>query len=702
MRSRRSVGVAAAIAVLAPATTAGAATPPVPTAVTVQAAPGHAGRVVRSLGAAALRVQRRRGDRLQVVAPPVMLAGLRRLPGVAAAAPAATAFPDEAGAAVQSQGLLRTGAASLASAGAGGDGLVIAVVDLGFGGAIDALRARGELPPADRTETRSFDTVNGLSGRNAYGNPTNHGELVAQTVFDYAPAARYLFVNYRTPEDFLAAVDWLTERRPDIVVHSNSFIEGPFDGTGPAAAAVDRAAAAGILWLNSAGNYARKHWSGPWTDPDGDGYHDFPVADGGIFYMGHGSPITFALSWDRPARGPVPDIDLILERRSDDGTQWQPVAASANRQSAGAAPTESFTGFTSAVDGFYRVRLRLVSGPPPAGSMTLFSREVDMSLFGGSAAGSIPTPGDAAGGLAVGAVDWRGDRLEDYSSQGPTTDGRLKPDLVAPTDTSLAGPGGPRLVGGTSNAAPNAAGAAALLMSALRRAGQPASAADVRAQLLQNAFDLGAPGPDPAFGAGRVRVDVTPPAVAALRPAERAAPVRGTVQLTARLADPSSIARATLSLDGRMLATAATRATVTGRLDSRTVADGPHQAAVDGMDWAGNAVHRDWTVQVDNTPPSVAVLASRLVSAGAPRASARPTARGRSGLLLIRGRDRGGGMLRATVRVGSRAPRIVMLRSGVSTGVVVGRLAPARLRVTVRIADAAGNVRTVSRERTFR
>ena len=34
------------------------------------------------------------------------------------------------------------------------------------------------------------------------------------------------------------------------MVHSNSFIEGPFDGTGPTAQAVDRAAAAGPVPSN--------------------------------------------------------------------------------------------------------------------------------------------------------------------------------------------------------------------------------------------------------------------------------------------------------------------------------------------------------------------------------------------------------------------------------------------------------------------
>ena len=76
------------------------------------------------------------------------------------------------------------------------------MLDLGFGRTSPRLQAQGEIPPPARLETLSFDAANGLAGRNAYGNRTNHGELVAQTVFDYAPTARYLYVNYHTEADF--------------------------------------------------------------------------------------------------------------------------------------------------------------------------------------------------------------------------------------------------------------------------------------------------------------------------------------------------------------------------------------------------------------------------------------------------------------------------------------------------------------------
>ena len=293
-----ALGLAAVVALAA-----GAAAPEAsarPRAISVQAERGEVATAVAALGRGGLKVQRRRGAQLQVVADPTRARALSRLPGVAGARVASAAFAD---AAAVSQGVERSGADVLGRVASGGDGVVIAVLDLGFGQNLATQQARGELPPAGRLETLSFDAAGGLSGSNAYGNRTNHGELVAQTVFDYAPRARYLLVNYHTESDFLAAVDTLIARRVDIVVHSNSFIEGPFDGTSPTARAVDRAAAAGILWFNSAGNYAQLSWGGEWDDADGDGDLDWPNGDSWTFPRAAGLPITFALSWTSPPGG---------------------------------------------------------------------------------------------------------------------------------------------------------------------------------------------------------------------------------------------------------------------------------------------------------------------------------------------------------------------------------------------------------------
>ncbi len=653
--------------------------------VEITARDGRQAAVAKALGQGAVRVERRRGRTFQATMSPARARALRRVPGVAQVTTAAVGFGDEGP--VVSQGLRRTGAAALAAEGASGSGLVIAVLDLGFGRGIGALQDAGELPSAANVEYASFDAANGLEGRNAYGNATNHGELVAQTVFDYAPKARYLFVNYRTDQDFLAAVDWLVARRPDIVVHSNSFIEGPFDGTSPGAQAVDRAAAAGILWFNSAGNYQRRMWSGAWADREGDGVQDFPDPGNGVFYRGAGSPITFAVTWRSP-EGAVTDLDLVLERRADDGSAWTPVVASADRQTVGGWASERFTGYSPPADGFFRVRIVRASGPPPAGQMTLVSREIDMSLFGGATSSTIPTPGDAAGAVAVGAVDWRGDRLQEYSSIGPTDDGRMKPDLVAPTDTALAGPNGPRGVGGTSNAAPNAAGAAALLIERRRAQGLPTAPADIRAVLAGDAYDLGAPGPDMEFGAGRVRVDLTGPALTVTRP-RPLSPMRRTVAVSAASVDPSGTVRLTLGIGTRVLARAQVRDGIGARFDSRSLRDGRHALWVEGADWAGNVATIRRVVRIDNTAPRVQLL--RIARAKRPKAASARPAR-----LWLRVRDGGGGRQRVVLDVGGHRVRTAVPAGRIRV-VRVGRLQAGRVSVRAQVTDVAGNVRQVRR-----
>ena len=82
--------------------------------------------------------------------------------------------------------------------------------------------------------------------------------------------------------------------------------------------------------------------------------------------------------------------------------------------------------------------------------------------------GSVVEPASSPNAVAVGAVCFANGALEPYSSQGPTVDGRMKPELVGPDSVTspvygpFAGCGASGFAG-TSAAAPHIAGAAALL-----------------------------------------------------------------------------------------------------------------------------------------------------------------------------------------------------------------------------------------------
>ncbi len=710
-----SLGIAAAAALAALPMGAGAVTPPPPppphpppVPVAVTAAPGKADAVSRALGASALRVVRRDGRFMQVTASPDRIVALRALPGVAAAHAASTSAsdqdPDDLGGAVPSSGRVRSegferiGADAIQPLAANGRGLVIAVLDLGFGASrIPGLQARRELPPASRLQSRSFDPVWGLAGRNAYGNTTNHGELVAQTVYDYAPAARYLFVNYHTEQDFQAAVEWLIQQRPDVVVHSNSFLEGPFDGSGAAAQAVDRAAAAGIAWVNSAGNYAERHWEGEWADQDADGVMDWPGMPGWTFPRDPGMPITFALSWEQAEGAEATDLDLVLEKLTPSG-EWAEVAASRDRQSDGARPAERFTGVSSGDGGEFRLRVVLAAGPPPPGSLTLFSREVGMAALGDPAPSSIPTPGDADGSITVGAVDWANNSLKAYSSNGPTDDGRMKPDITAPTNTRVLTATGARSIGGTSNAAPNAAGAIALLIGARRLAGAPLDVTALGDVLAAQALDLGAPGPDNRFGAGRVRVDVDPPEIRMTK-APRRLVTKLPVRIAATVDDASRLVGWSVLVDGRTVVRRRGESAPRAGLGRRRLPDGRHVIQVRATDWPGNIGVRSIPILVDTRAPRVRSL--RIERVGVERASVSPGptgARPARAMLVVSDVSASritihlknavtGRVIRRTVRTRGTARRVIPL----------GSIPRGRYIARIRASDSAGHVRTTTR-----
>ncbi len=348
-----------------------------------------------------------------------------------------------------------------------------------------------------------------------------HGTACAEIIHAMAPDAELFLAYYSGNETGLGrAVDWLLAQGVDIISHSAGGSLGPMDGSGRQAKIVDDVAARGVLWVNASGNEGAEHFRGVFQDSDGDGLHNFPDGTNAMAYRpptdGDATIILNWNDWDKKDQ----DFDLFLLN-----AQKEVVASSEDGQTGqpGDLPAEAFR-LKHLEQATYLIVIK-AAGATRAVTFDLFA--LDGLIEFPSSPYSLGTPGDARGSLTVGAVRWDTEELEAFSSQGPTSDGRLKPEIVAPdrvTTQSYA----PDSFPGTSAAAPHVAGAAALVLSAF----PDFSPDEVRSYLTAHALDLDVAGPDTATGFGGLAL---PDAGPALATATAPAPADVTAAPTARV-----------------------------------------------------------------------------------------------------------------------------------------------------------------------
>ncbi len=424
----------------------------------------------------------------------------------------------DAAAPIEGEGVRVTGADAWHAAGIRGQGIRVGILDLGFDGYKDLLGT--ELP--EQVTAKSF-----VYGQEPDGSGEVHGTACAEIVHEMAPDAELFLAYYdgtRVSEG--QAVEWLLQQGVRIISNSTSGILGPMDGSDEAAQQVDRVAQLGVLWVNSAGNNAQSHYRGQFTDNDGDGLHEFPDGGEAMPIGVYGAELAVVLNWD-DWRAVTEDYDLYL--LDQDGNL---LAGSEDVQdgNVGQIPAEVVTG-RGLPQGIYYVAIKARRITRPA-IFDLYTMGADVKFA--VAEHSLGSPADARGSLTVGATEYRDDSLANYSSQGPSNDGRLKPEISAPAGVSGAtyGPDG---FDGTSASTPYVAGAAALVWSAF----PDWTAAQVRDYLQTNALDLGPPGPDNGYGYGRLSM-ASPPAAAAQVPTPAPLPTLPT-QPTA-LPEPTTVA----------------------------------------------------------------------------------------------------------------------------------------------------------------
>ena len=443
--------------------------------VVIESEPGKIEEVASLAASLGCQVEISYGNLIQALAPISSLIELGNSPAVKR-----VRLPFAFAPSVVSEGVEVIGADVWQAQGFTGTGVKVGVLDGGFSG-YDGLLGT-ELP----------DTVT-VWWAPSIGGPGSsvHGTACAEIVYDVSPNAEFYLANFNTEVEWANAIDWLISQGVDVISCSMGWLNtGPGDGTGVICAKVTDARAAGILWSQSAGNQARRHWSGYWSDPDGNGWLNFTSTDEtNMIYASAGDQITVGLRWDDPWGASGNDYDLYL---LDDSQTI--VASSTNWQDGNDNPTETLV-YTVSTSGYYHIKVEMYSADGTA-RFDLFTFDHDLQYQ--VAAGSLLEPADSPDAMTMGAVPWDNpDTLEYFSSQGPTTDGRTKPDLVAPDGVSNVTYG---TFYGTSAAAPHGAGAAVLVKQRY-----PVYTPDqIQGYLEGNAVDLGTAGKDNQYGSGRL------------------------------------------------------------------------------------------------------------------------------------------------------------------------------------------------------
>ncbi len=400
---------------------------------------------------------------------------------------------------VTSQGVGLHGVPSWNTSGFTGAGVKVGVIDVGFDGVGSLIGS--ELP---QVTARCYPVAGGPTSNVAdCDRGSVHGSAVAETVIDVAPGATLYISNPGSWLELRATVDWMISEGVAIINHSVGWAwSGPGDGTTVYAdsplTAVDRAVAGGITWVNAAGNEGLATWSGDYRDTNGDNILEF--APGGIDLnivpAYSGQSIDIMMRWDDSWTAARADLDVFLL----DGYA-NIVASSQEAQSGGAgdAPIE-YLSYMPTETGYYYIAVEHHSGSRPDWLQIQEFNGLPLSLS--TAAHSVANPAESAnpGLLAVGAASWlTPDVIEDFSSQGPTRDGRIKPDIVGidRADTVSYGPSG---FPGTSQASPHVAGLAVLVKQRFPDYGP----AEVAQYLRSNASQADSPNSIWGYGLARL------------------------------------------------------------------------------------------------------------------------------------------------------------------------------------------------------
>jgi len=335
----------------------------------------------------------------------------------------------------------------------GGDGKVVAVLDYEF--------------YHDNITILSLPINTIYENKHKYSKDQIHGTACSEVIEQIAPDVKlYQIYAGGSPWMMLDVVEKLNNwgEKIDIVSCSMGFASGPglFGIHDDLYYAIKRLTDNGTIWVNAAGNEAERHWSGRFADPDGNGYQNFSALDESInVSLEENNQITVSLSWNDwpdPNYGKsTQDYDLILDPGLNDAKEI--VSNKPQRGGRNQRPEERLS-YVAKQDGIYQIKIKKINGNRNDTLFHLFIYGNNLDEYN-VATSSLNPIACYDNVITVGAFNISSGEIAAYSSMGPTNNGELKPDLVAPTNIKTATTY-PRLFTGTSAATPVVAGCIAL------------------------------------------------------------------------------------------------------------------------------------------------------------------------------------------------------------------------------------------------
>ncbi len=353
----------------------------------------------------------------------------------------------------------------------------------------------------------SFDVLGGAAADVAAGNlpagvqvleegpagSHDEGRAMAELVHRIAPDAQILFHTATAGEaDFAAGIDALVAAGCKVIVDDVAYLDEPFfQPGGPVDTAVQRAIAAGVSYFTAAGNqgndyiqqdFAPLHLALPGLPP-GTAVQNFGAVAAPQPWLDvtipPGAQGVFDLQWDQPYAGSADSLGLALFDAAGN------LVATAGSDRVGASPDQVLTWANTTQQSRFRLVLYANGGTTPPGLFKIiaYGNGSIASPSAGQGSGSVIGHEMVPGANTVGAMAWwaaprfgGSDTPESFSSVGtgtflldangvplPQPQSTQKVDFLAPDGsiTSVLAP-----FYGTSAAAANAAGVAALVAQA--------------------------------------------------------------------------------------------------------------------------------------------------------------------------------------------------------------------------------------------